>query len=180
MKKLLVTLLMLIMSPVWADEYSGEKTHNIGFTLGSSHGSGIHYARQHADGWGIQITGFPLWVAEERILNAGFATIYNINKGKKGRVFASFGLGYSYRRSEWNKRNSRTGRDEVQIDEGTYYFFGPGLLPLRLTLFIFLLFKNLLLKFLTRDQSDLLHSIPITNVGKSKFEIPLSFISSTI
>jgi len=127
MKKLLVMLLILIMSPVWGDDYLVEKTHNIGFTLGSSHGSGIHYARHHADGWGIQITGFPLWVPEERILNAGFATIYNINKGKKGRVFASFGLGYSYRRSEWNKRNSRTGRDEVQIDEGTYYFFGPGI-----------------------------------------------------
>ena len=112
MKKLLVMLLMLITSPVWADEYPAEKTHNIGFTLGSSHGSGIHY---------------PLWVAEERILNAGFATIYNINKGKKGRVFASFGLGYSYRRSEWNNWNSRTGRDEVQIDEDTYYFFGPGI-----------------------------------------------------
>ena len=127
MKKLLVMLLMLITSPVWADEYPAEKTHNIGFTLGSSHGSGIHYARQHSDGWGVQITGFPLWVAEERILIAGFATIYNINKGKKGRVFASFGLGYSYRRSEWNNWNSSTGRDEVQIDEDTYYLFGPGI-----------------------------------------------------
>ena len=136
MKKLLVVLMVFIASTVSASNYiedpigerlPGDIQHSVGFTAGGSHGSGIHYQRIPDEDWGYMITGIPLWVDEERFLSAGFAAIRNINQGKKGRLFFTVGVGFTYSREQYYNWNAKTGVDENIINTNYNYLFGPGI-----------------------------------------------------
>ena len=122
MKKLIVVITLLFSSAVWA-----ETTQNVGFTFGSTHGSGIHYSRQHTSGFGWQLTGLPIWTENEKVLTTGVAIFRTLNQGKKGRVFITFGSSFFYNKSTWDKWPRGEGPPTEVTDEETNILFGPGI-----------------------------------------------------
>ena len=121
MKKIIVAIVLLFSSSVWA-----ETTQNVGFTFGSTHGSGIHYSRQYTSGFGWQLTGLPIWTENEKVLTTGVAIFRTLNQGKKGRVFVTFGSSFFYNKSTWEDWPRGEGPPTEVTDEETHILFGPG------------------------------------------------------
>ena len=122
MKKLIVAIVLLFSSSVWA-----EATQNVGFTFGSTHGSGIHYSHQYTSGFGWQLTGLPIWTENEKVLTTGAAIFRTLHQGKKGRVFATFGSSFFYNKSTWEEWPRGDGPPTELTDEETNILFGPGI-----------------------------------------------------
>lgn len=118
---------MLIAGNVTAEEHSSQR---IGLTAGPTYGMGLSYGRLNGStGTGWQVSGFPVWLEEDRLLFGGF-TFFKIlhQRGEEGvlSLFLSGGLAAFY---SWHEN----GNDDREIDENLTLVAGPGVgLKLRL------------------------------------------------
>jgi hypothetical protein len=122
MKKILVAVILLFSVSTFA-----ETTQNVGFTFGSTHGSGIHYSRQNTDGYGWQVTGLPIWTENEKVLTTGIAVFRTLHQGKKGRVFLTVGGSWFYNESTWENWPRGEGPPTKVTDKEVNILFGPGI-----------------------------------------------------
>ena len=122
--KLIAMTILLIPATVLAEEHS---SHRLGLVAGPTYGVGLSYGRQNdSTGIGWQISGFPLWLEEERFLSGGFTLSKTLHKGGgEGalQLFLSGGLAAYY--SSYDNSDS-FWNDDRDIDESLTLVFGPG------------------------------------------------------
>ena len=128
--------ILLIPATVLAEEHSSQR---IGLVAGPTYGVGLSYGRQNdSTGIGWQVSGFPLWLEEERFLSGGFTLSKTLHKGGgEGalQLFLSGGLAAYY--SSYDNSDS-FWNDDRDIDESLTLVFGPGVgLRLRMAPFDF-------------------------------------------
>jgi len=127
MRYLFLTALLL-PTTVQAEE------QRLGFVAGSTHGVGLAYSRQFADGSGWQVSALP--IVEENLNSTVFlgATKFKtLNSTDWGRAYWSFGLATLYRRDDglsFEEFCNEDGCEEREVqgepEEMLLMSFGPG------------------------------------------------------
>ncbi len=112
-----IASLLMAATPVLGTESSSQ---GVGFVAGPTYGVGLSYSRQnHATGVSWQVSGFPMWLEEDRLLYGGFTLFRDLHKsGGDGplRLFLSGGFAAYY---SWHE-------DHWENDENLSLVFGPG------------------------------------------------------
>ena len=95
-------------------------SQRVGLVAGPTYGVGLSYSRQsNSTGIAWQVSGFPIWLEEDRLLYGGFALFKNLHQGGGDgllRLFLSGGFAAYY---SWHE-------DYWENDESLSLVFGPG------------------------------------------------------
>ena len=124
--RLIAMAILLIPTTVLAEEHSSRR---IGFVAGPTYGVGLSYGRQNTStGIGWQVSGFPVWFEEDRLLFGGFTLFKTLHEGSgEGalRLFLSGGVAAYY---SWHDNRNGYYYSEIdsEIDETLTLVFGPG------------------------------------------------------
>ena len=122
--RLIAMAILLIPTTVLAEEHSSRR---IGLVAGPTYGVGLSYGRQNTStGIGWQVSGFPVWLEEDRLLFGGFTLFKTLHEGGEGgalRLFLSGGVAAYY---SWHDNRDSSGIDYSEIDETLTLVFGPG------------------------------------------------------
>ena len=131
---------------------AAEESHSLGFGFGSTYGAGLTYERALPNGWGVQVTGLPIWSEGEGGLIAGGVNIRrNFHSNGTVGVYGSFGVAGMYAKSieenclwedanddgEWNVEEENC---ETTEEISNNYAVGPGV-GMEVTLLRNLIFK---------------------------------------
>ncbi len=102
-------------------------SQRVGFVAGSTYGVGLSYSRQnHTTGVSWQVSGFPMWLEEDRLLYGGFTLFKTLHQGHGDGLFRLFLSGGGAVYYSWHE-------DYPEDDESLSIMFGPGVgLELRL------------------------------------------------
>ena len=115
---------MLIPANVMAEEHSSQR---IGLVAGPTYGVGLSYGRQNnSTGIAWQVSGFPVWLEEDRLLFGGLTLFKTLHEGGEGgilRLFLSGGFAAYY---NWHDNVDDFWDNEGEIDESLSLVFGPG------------------------------------------------------
>lgn len=112
-----IATLLIPATTVVGTESSSQR---VGLVAGPTYGVGLSYSRQDdATGIAWQVSGFPMWLEEDRLLYGGFTLFKRLHQsGGDGllRLFLSGGLAayYSWHENYWEN------------DENLSLVFGPG------------------------------------------------------
>ena len=119
---LIALALLLIPAALLAEKHSSRR---IGLVAGPTYGVGLSYGRHNdSTGMGWQVSGFPVWLEEDRLLFGG-CTLFKTLHGKEEvlRLFLSGGVAAYY---NWHDNRGGFWNDDGEIDESLSLVFGPG------------------------------------------------------
>ncbi len=113
-------LIASLLIPATAVQGTEPSSQRVGFVAGPTYGVGLSYSRQNnLTGMAWQVSGFPIWLEEDRLLYGGFTLFKTLHQGRgEGllRLFASGGFAAYY---SWHE-------DYPENDESLSLVFGPG------------------------------------------------------
>ncbi len=118
----LLILGLLVPAAASADE------QRIGFVAGSTHGVGLGYSKQYADGNGWQVSLLPIVEDDlDATVFVGGTLFRTLNSTTWGRAYWSLGMAAFYIRSteeRWD--DDYENLEPVGLEEGVMFSFGPG------------------------------------------------------
>jgi len=74
------------------------KHHSLGAGIGPTYGAGIIY-RYSEEKFGIQAAALPYYNQDSALISAGVTGFYNLNRGRYGNLYLSFGVGTLFQKS---------------------------------------------------------------------------------
>ena len=123
----IATAIATLLVPATTVVGTESSSQRVGLVAGPTYGVGLSYGRQNpSTGIDWQISAFPLWLEEDRLLYGGVTFFRNLQRGGEAGLFRLFLSGGFAAYYSWHE-------DYWEDDENLTLVFGPGVgLGLRL------------------------------------------------